>query len=193
MGWSGGVVVIRLRFYLLCVLLEREEELAVLGGLLDGGGAVVVEGGTGIGKTSLVVEGCERARGRGWHVLRGCGSELETGFAFGVVRQLFERELASADPHERSSPLSGDYKGHNEVGAFFASTMELSGGTFAIGIQDILAQQDQVVVLGTVKAERHGRSRSSPEVHVWRVTGSQAVDFREIQGDQQVEDEFWSS
>ncbi len=92
-----------------------------------------------------------------------------------------------------SSPLSGDYKGHNEVGAFFASTMELSGATFTIDIQDILAQQDQVVVLCTVTAERQGRSWSSPEVHVWRVTGSQAVDFREFQGDQQTEDEFWSS
>ena len=27
-----------------------------------------------------------------------------------------------------TSPLSGDYKGHGEVGGFFARTMELSGG-----------------------------------------------------------------
>ena len=89
------------------MLLEREEELAVLGALLDGGGVVVVEGGAGIGKTSLVMEYCERARRRGWQVLRGCGSELETGFAFGIVRQLFERELASADPLERAGLLAG--------------------------------------------------------------------------------------
>ena len=38
-----------------------------------------------------------------------------------------------------SSPLSGDYKGHDEVGGFFARTMELSAGTFAIDIQDVLA------------------------------------------------------
>jgi uncharacterized protein len=92
-----------------------------------------------------------------------------------------------------SSPLSGDYKGHDQVGAFFAATMELSGGTFTIDVQDILAQQDQVVVLCTVAAERLGQSWSSPEVHVWRVAGTQAVDFREFQGDQQTEDKFWSS
>jgi hypothetical protein len=68
------------------------------GRLLDRGGAVVIEGGIGIGKTSLLAEGCVRARRRGWRVLHGCGSALETGFAFGVVRQLFEREQASADP-----------------------------------------------------------------------------------------------
>jgi uncharacterized protein len=92
-----------------------------------------------------------------------------------------------------SSPLSGDYQGHSEVGKFFGTTMELSGGTFTIAIQDILAQHDQVVVLCTVKAERHGRAWSSPEVHIWRVAGNQAVDFREFQGDQQTEDEFWAS
>ena len=92
-----------------------------------------------------------------------------------------------------SSPLSGDYKGHGEVGGFFARTMELSGGTFAIDIQDILAQQDRVVVLCTVSAERHGQAWSSAEVHVWRVAGGRAVDFREFQGAEQAEDAFWNS
>ena len=92
-----------------------------------------------------------------------------------------------------SSPLSGDYKGHDQVGGFFAATMGLSGGTFTIDVQDVLAQQDRVVVLCVVAAERHGQSWSSPEVHVWRVAGTKAVDFREFQGDQQDEDNFWSS
>ena len=92
-----------------------------------------------------------------------------------------------------SSPLSGDYKGHEQVSAFFGATMELSGSTFTIDVTDILAQGDQVVVLCTVAAERHGQSWSSPEVHVWRVAGDQAVEFREFQGDEQTEDKFWSS
>jgi uncharacterized protein len=92
-----------------------------------------------------------------------------------------------------SSPLSGDYKGHDQVGGFFAATMELSAGTFGIDIQDILASGDRVVVLCTVAAERLGQSWSSPEVHVWQVTGGQATDFREFQGDERTEDEFWSS
>jgi ketosteroid isomerase-like protein len=71
--------------------------------------------------------------------------------------------------------------------------MELSGGTFTIDVEDILAQQDRVVVLCTVAAERLGQSWSSPEVHVWRVAGGQAVDFREFQGDQRSEDKFRSS
>jgi len=90
-------------------------------------------------------------------------------------------------------PLSGDYKGHDEVMGFFVKTMELSDGTFTIDIDDIITGGDRVVVLCTVAAERHGCCWSSPEIHVWRVANNTAVDFREFQGDQETEDEFWSS
>jgi predicted ATPase len=89
------------------VLVERDRELAALDALLDRGGALVIEGGAGIGKTALAAETAARAGRLGWHVLRGCGSELETGFAFGVVRQLLERVLADAGPEQRAGLLAG--------------------------------------------------------------------------------------
>jgi predicted ATPase len=88
-------------------LLEREGELAAVTGMLDAGGVLMVEGGAGIGKTALLDSACERAAGAGWQVLRGRGSELEAGFAFGVVRQLFERPLAGLDRGERDGLLAG--------------------------------------------------------------------------------------
>ena len=91
------------------------------------------------------------------------------------------------------SPLSGNYKGHEEVLGFFAKGMELSGGTLRVEADEILAEGERVVVLSTVSAERKGQSWSSPEVHVWRVVDGKAVEFREFQGDQQTEDEFWMS
>jgi len=48
------------------------------------------------GKTSLVEAACSRAGELGHEVVHARGSELESGFAFGVVRQLFERRLAAA-------------------------------------------------------------------------------------------------
>ena len=90
------------------------------------------------------------------------------------------------------SPLSGDYKGHDEVIAFFTKTQELAEGTFSIEINDMLANNQRVVVLCTVSAQGHGQHWSTPEVHVWRVMNGHAVEFREYQGDQQAEDEFWS-
>src|SRR5215471_4353334 len=88
-------------------LLEREGELAAVGGVLDRGGVFVLEGGAGIGKTALLDAVCGRAAQAGWQVVRARGSELEAGFAFGVVRQLFERHLAMLDPGDRDELLAG--------------------------------------------------------------------------------------
>jgi len=90
------------------------------------------------------------------------------------------------------SPLSGDYQGHNEVVGFFKRTMELSGGIFSIEVHHVLAAEDIVIVLATVRAERNGQAAELPEVHVWRVVNGKAVEFREFQGDEQTEDRFWS-
>ena len=62
-------------------LLEREREAAAFDALLEGGGLLVIEGGAGIGKTSLLGLGCERAARLGHVVLRARGSELESDFA----------------------------------------------------------------------------------------------------------------
>ena len=89
-------------------LLERERELAAIEELLRHGGAVLlVEGGMGIGKTSLLEAACGCAAGLGHQVLRARGAELEGDFAFGVVRQLFERRLARAAATERGEVLAG--------------------------------------------------------------------------------------
>src|SRR5689334_19635762 len=89
-------------------LRERERDLAAVEELLEHrSGVLLIEGRAGIGKTSLVEVACSRAAGLGHEVLRARGSELESGFAFGVVRQLFERRLAGADPGEREALLAG--------------------------------------------------------------------------------------
>jgi DNA-binding CsgD family transcriptional regulator len=89
-------------------LLERESELAAVEELLQRGSAtVLVEAGLGIGKTSLLEAACRRATAHGHQILRARGSQLESGFAFGAVRQLFERRLAHASASERQALLAG--------------------------------------------------------------------------------------
>jgi ketosteroid isomerase-like protein len=90
------------------------------------------------------------------------------------------------------SPLSGDYRGHDQVGGFFQRTIELSAGAFRIDVHNVLAEDDLVVVLATVNAQRNGISASFPEVHVWRMKDRKAIEFCEYQGDEQREDRFWS-
>jgi ketosteroid isomerase-like protein len=89
-------------------------------------------------------------------------------------------------------PISGDYRGHEEVLGFFKHFMDLSRGTFRIRIDDVLANDRRVIVLVTESAERNGRPWSSAQVHAWTVQGGKATVFRQFQGDQQTEDEFWA-
>ncbi|MBN9562281.1 MAG: nuclear transport factor 2 family protein [Alphaproteobacteria bacterium] len=114
-------------------------------------------------------------------------------FARGNIPGVF----AAFDPAIRwhvpgHSPLSGDYVGHDQIGAFFQRTMELSQGTLSIDVHNVLSGDDLVVVLATINARRNGVADSFPEVHVWRMRNGKATEFREYQGDEQREDRFWS-
>ncbi|MBW3607337.1 MAG: ATP-binding protein, partial [Actinobacteria bacterium] len=93
-------------------MLEREGELerleqAIAAGVEEAGSVVAVEGEAGIGKTSLLAHASRMASDAGMRVLRARGGELEREFAYGVVRQLFEGTLASAQPADRERWLAG--------------------------------------------------------------------------------------
>jgi AAA ATPase domain len=113
-------------------LFEREGELAAVEGLLERrGGVLVVEGGAGIGKTSLVEMACSRAAELGHQVVRARGSELEAGFAFGVVRQLFERRLA-AGVGEREALLAGPAAAVRPLLSGEFAAVSAGDGSFAV-------------------------------------------------------------
>ena len=93
-------------------LWEREDELARVDALISAacaghGGVLLVTGPAGIGKTALLEAARERATRAGMRVLAGRGGELESGFSFGVARQLFEPLLAGASASEREALLTG--------------------------------------------------------------------------------------
>ena len=72
-----------------------------------GGGVLLVEGPPGIGKTELLTAAVAHARRRGMLVLSARGAELESSLAYSVVRQLFERVVADAEPAVRDDLLRG--------------------------------------------------------------------------------------
>jgi DNA-binding CsgD family transcriptional regulator len=91
-------------------LLEREAELAALSALIEtarsgDGRLVVIEGAAGIGKTRLLAE--TRSLATEFEVLSARAGELETDFAFGIVRQLFEGALVGASGGVRDELLAG--------------------------------------------------------------------------------------
>ena len=93
------------------LLLERDSELAELASDVAAaragtGRLVLVEGPAGIGKTGLLDAACSLAAEAGLVGARARGSELEAGFGFGVVRQLFEPLLRERS-RERARLLRG--------------------------------------------------------------------------------------
>src|SRR5262249_52764890 len=94
------------------VLLEREHEVARVRASLSAvaaraGGTLVIEGAAGIGKSRLLEAARAGAPDLGVRVLAARATELEHGFPFGIVRQLFERALLEADGGERERWLAG--------------------------------------------------------------------------------------
>jgi ketosteroid isomerase-like protein len=114
-------------------------------------------------------------------------------FAHGNIPAVFAAFDAAITWHiPGHSSLSGDFKGHDQIGGFFRRTMELSGGAFSVDVHNVLVDGDLVVALVTVNAQRNEVSASFPEVHVWRMKNGKVIEFREYQGDEQREDQFWS-
>ena len=82
-------------------LLDREPELTAAAERLSdahagAGGATLLEGPGGIGKTALLQVICEDARTRGFTVLAARATQLERAFAFGIARQLLEAPATGA-------------------------------------------------------------------------------------------------
>jgi len=93
-------------------LLEREQEiervrLALRGVGQRAGVILVIEGAAGMGKSRLLQEARARAAGFGFRVLGARATELEQGFPYGVMLQLFERLFVEADRGERERWFGG--------------------------------------------------------------------------------------
>ncbi|MEV6960328.1 AAA family ATPase [Streptomyces sp. NPDC051207] len=94
------------------LLLEREREMDLIRAGVrrarGGDGAFVVfEGAPGTGKTRLLAAARREAEKEGLQVLHARAGALERGFAWVVVRQLFEHCLSAADGTDQGDLLAG--------------------------------------------------------------------------------------
>lgn len=91
-------------------LVERDSERELIGEALRSsklgrGCFVILYGPAGIGRSSLLRAAVPAADRRGMAVVEACGSELERGYGFGVVRQLLEAPITSLTVAEPRSLL----------------------------------------------------------------------------------------
>jgi predicted ATPase len=96
-------------------LLGRSAEQAVIGKLLkqpDRGGALLIRGPAGIGKSALVNDAIRRA-GQSRRVLRATGTPSESGLEFAALYQLLRPVMAGAGsiPAARRTALNVAFGG----------------------------------------------------------------------------------
>jgi ketosteroid isomerase-like protein len=90
------------------------------------------------------------------------------------------------------SPVSGDYKGVDEIFGFFGQLFERSGGTFRSEVHAILADDEHGTVLTRVSGQREGKSLGSNDLEIFHLRDGKIAEFWSLSTDLGGRDEFWS-
>jgi len=69
-----------------------------------------------------------------------------------AISELFADDIVWHVPG--NNPLAGDYKGRDNVLAYFGKSVELTGGTLRVEVHDILANDEHGVALTRDTAQR---------------------------------------
>lgn len=72
-----------------------------------------------------------------------------------ALNDLFSDDIVWHQPG--TSPLSGDYKGKEEVFGLFGKFIQETDGTFKIAVEDMFANDHKGVALQRVTADRNGK------------------------------------
>ena len=89
-------------------------------------------------------------------------------------------------------PLSGDFRGVENVIAEFGRLFEESNGSFRVEINEILEGEHSVVVLARSTASREGRTLDQPYAHIFHFRGDQVSEAWVVNYDQAKTDALWS-
>jgi ketosteroid isomerase-like protein len=91
-----------------------------------------------------------------------------------------------------AGPLSGTYRGRDEVFGFFGRLAEETGGTFRLEVHDVLANDEHTVALCWLTASRGGKSIQIPMANVSHVRDGKVTEFWGATTDPQASIDFWS-
>jgi ketosteroid isomerase-like protein len=90
------------------------------------------------------------------------------GFASGNANayvEIFSDDVVYHYPGQ--NPLSGDYRGRDEVLGFIERVDEWTEGTFTAELHDVLGSDQHAASLSTVSAQRNGRSLEWRAINIY--------------------------
>jgi ketosteroid isomerase-like protein len=121
-------------------------------------------------------------------------TRLQDGYAafakgdFAVLNDLFADDIVWHIGGR--TQLTKDYRGRDEVYAFFGKLLELTEGTFHIDLHAVLADDEHAVALVATTASRGGKTVTVNEAHVFHVRDGRVTEFWDASTDQYASDEL---
>jgi ketosteroid isomerase-like protein len=108
-----------------------------------------------------------------------------------TIQALFADDVVFHIPGK--NPVSGDYKGKDEVFGFFAKMLTLSDGTFKTEAHDVLANDTHGIVLAHNTAQREGKvPLDINETAIYHIDDGKVVEAWFFNASDYTDDEFWS-
>ena len=92
-----------------------------------------------------------------------------------------------------NNPLSGEYKGVDDILAYYGKLFELSGGTFTAELKSARAEgDDTVVATHRDTAQRGDKTLDQDETLTFTISGGKFTRLEENHSDPAAYDAFWS-
>lgn len=92
-----------------------------------------------------------------------------------------------------NNPLSGDYKGMDELFGYFGKLFEITEGVLSQEIHDVLANDEHAIALTKVSARRpDGRTMDMNQVGVFHVADGKVTEAWVLPQDSRAADEFFA-
>jgi ketosteroid isomerase-like protein len=90
------------------------------------------------------------------------------------------------------SPFGGDYEGIGQVLDWLGRTFQASDGTIRIDLHDVIGNDEHVVALTRVRAERAGKHLEDNTVQIFHLQDGKATEVWTHPADLYASDDFWS-
>jgi ketosteroid isomerase-like protein len=103
---------------------------------------------------------------------------------------VFDPNITWTAPGNNS--LAGVYHGHEAVVGFFTKLHEITGGTFALQLERIIADDNGVVAIVQASGQRDEHSYSWGYAHVWEMKDHKAISFTEYTNDSNAQDALFA-
>ncbi len=90
------------------------------------------------------------------------------------------------------SSLTGTRKGPDEVLALLGHVSTVTDGTFALAIENVVADDTHAAVICNTSASRNGKSYAFRSVHLWTIDHGKLTAFEEFNDDGRASDELFA-